>query len=98
MEYKIFTCTVCGLMTNQDGKAVVSSVGEIPQVNSIAAGARKTAEAVPEFSGMSKSSQALFQAKLAELALQMWMDGYKHGVLCHAVGAAYDERDKTKEA
>lgn len=89
---KYFTCTVCGLMTTQDGKAIIKSVDEIKQVNSIAAGARKTAESVPGFKDMSKASQALFQAKLAELAIQMWMDGYKHGVLCHAVGAAYDAR------
>ncbi len=89
-----FTCTACGLMTNQDGKAVVKSVEEIAQINSIAAAARKTAEGVPEFSEMTKTSQALFQAKLAGLAIEMWMDGYKHGVLCHAVGAAYDERAK----
>lgn len=87
-----FTCTACGLMTNQSGQAVVTSVDEIKQINSIAAGARNAAESVPEFNEMSQASQALFQAKLAELALQMWMDGYKHGVLCNAVGSAYDER------
>lgn len=91
-----YTCTVCATMVDESGKQVVTNLKDLGQINSVAAASSKMMKSLPGFEKMGPTAHALFQAKLTEMALEMWFDGYKHGVLCHAVGEAYDKSKETQ--
>jgi len=92
IDKPFFACTNCGANFDKSNNILHKNPADIDQISMIATGARKMAESLPEFESMGSASQALFQARMAEFGLQVWFDGYKHGLLTNAIQEEYSKR------
>ena len=94
LPHKIYSCPTCGANTSENGKILLTNIQELKQISTVAAASKKMTEGMPELQKLVAAAKSLFEARAAEYGIQMWFDGYKHGLLVNAIASEYDKRTK----
>lgn len=82
---KAFACMVCGYVSDEAGKPIVSNNAQLADVFKAATEGSKTLRDVFGVDKLDPATKAAMTAKLLEYGTQMWFDGLKQGLLMNAI-------------
>jgi len=89
---KVHVCGTCGFTFTESGKALIDDPKELKDINPIAKASEEILQGDPSFQSLSPALKATLRASITSMLTQQWFDGYKHGVLAHALEEEYFKR------